>query len=202
MTDGPTNGDGSGPVRGDGGRGRAGDGRPDGDGTDDPGEGLAPDELAGVVDLFGGLTRAELDRALAELAARQGSHGDADVDGAVRSYHLVTVDPAAVLLDSALDPDEEVLVVGPVAFPRLPPGAEDLPHVLEVPQRDVDRQRAATRVEERLRGDAARAVAAGDAERMRHLLDVTYDLETWADADAADARRRLDAALTEESNGE
>jgi hypothetical protein len=45
-------------------------------------------------------------------------------------------------------------------------------------------------------------VAASDAERMRHLLDVTYDLETWADADAADARRRLDAALTDVSEGE
>jgi hypothetical protein len=218
MTDDPPTGDEPGPVQGDGHRDRSGDGHRNGNangdrdgnasgdrddgGTGDPGAGLTPDELAGVVDLFGGLTRAELDRALAELAARQGAHGGGDVDGAVRSYHLVAVEPATALDDPAVDPDGEVLVVGPVAFPRLPPGAEDLPHVLEVPQREVDRQRAAARVEERLRGDAARAVAAGDAERMRHLLDVTYDLETWADADAADARRRLDAALTDVSEGE
>jgi hypothetical protein len=197
-----------------------GDGEADGSAADE-GRGMAvsADELAGLVDLFGGLTRAELERALAELAARQGTPADADIEAAVRSYHLIAVDPGAVLDESAdvdvkrnagaeadtdanVDGDDDtdgpdLLLVGPVAFPTLPPGAEDVPHVLDIPERTVDRAGAVDRVEERLRGDAARAVVAEDIHRIHHLLDVTYDLETWADADVADARTRLDAALEE-----
>lgn len=170
--------------------------------------GLPHDDLAGVVDLFGALTRAELDRALAELAARQGSRAAADVAGALEGYHLVAVDPASGAVEVAEggvpsgDEGEEFLTVGPVAFPTLPPGAEDLPHVLDVGPRVVDRASIVGRVEERLRGDAARAVAAGDVDRMRHLLDVTYDLETWAaDTDVGDVRERLDDALDAPGGG-
>jgi hypothetical protein len=59
----------------------------------------------------------------------------------------------------------------------------------------VSREDLARSVEGRLRGDAARAVAAGDDDRMRELLDVTYDLETWAPVDVSEVRLRLDDAL-------
>ena len=56
------------------------------------------DELAGVVDLFGGLTRAELGQALVELAFKRGEETvseafEADLDAAVDSYHLVACKP-------------------------------------------------------------------------------------------------------------
>ena len=53
----------------------------------------------------------------------------------------------------------------------------------------------AASVAERLTGDAARAAAAGDDERVRHLLDVCYDLEAWAPVDLGDVRDHLAAAL-------
>jgi hypothetical protein len=175
-------------------------------GTDDAEPTLSPDELAGLVDLFGALTRAELDRAVDELAARQGHSAEADVDGAVESYHLVEVGPetaTGAVEDVAADDGEHgaggdgstLVTPGPVAFPALPAGAEDLPHVLDVDSRPVDRAALVGDVEARLRGDAARAVARDDVERMRHLLDVTYDLEAWASADVGDVRDRLDDAL-------
>jgi hypothetical protein len=168
------------------------------------------DELAAVVDLFGALTRAELTDALVELAYRQ--RGDVDdeavtaaaasaIDWAVERYHLVAYDPA-----DATDPvaavetadgaaDETLLTVGPVSFPALPAEADDLPHILDYPTRSVSRAALAETVERRLRGDAARAVAAGDDDRARELLDVTYDLEAWAPVDVSEVRVRLDSAL-------
>ncbi|MFC6988071.1 hypothetical protein ACFQJD_03815 [Haloplanus sp. GCM10025708] len=148
------------------------------------------DELAGVVDLFGALTRAELERALAELAFKAGEDVDERavddaVASAVESYHLVAVDRG----------DETLLAPGPVAFPTLPADAEDLPHILDVEPREIDRASVATDVETRLRADAARAVDDGDHDRIERLLDVTYDLETWAPVDVSEVRTRLDDAL-------
>ncbi|WP_435186149.1 DUF7109 family protein [Halobellus sp. EA9] len=175
----------------------------DDSGADAPFDG---DDLAGVVDLFGALTQAELERALDELAFKRGDDLDADavaaaVDAAVASYALVRYDPGA---DGAAgdgttdeDPDANALLApGPAAFPTLPPNAEDLPHILDVSTRDVDREAAAAALAERLRRDASRAVDEGDAARMRRLLDVTYDVAVWSDAVAVDdVRERLDAAL-------
>jgi hypothetical protein len=148
------------------------------------------DELAGVVDLFGVLTRAELERALDELAFKRGEAADADavagaVDAAVDDYYLVAVDSG----------DDVLLAPGPAAFPELPTGAEDLPHILDVPDRDVDREALVETAERRLRADAADAVDAGDADRIERLLDVSYDLETWGATDVAALRRRLEDAL-------
>jgi hypothetical protein len=147
---------------------------------------LDADEVAGVVDLFGALTRAELVRALEELAFKRGDDPDdvdvGVVDAGVDSFHLVE-----------LDGDPPRYAVGPIAFPTLPSGAEDLPHILDVPVRDVDRGNLARDVEERLRAETARAVATGDEERIAHLLDVTYDLEAWASVDVSAVRERLDA---------
>jgi hypothetical protein len=203
-----------------------------------------PDELAGVVDLFGALTSEELARALVELAYR--TRGDVDepavaaaVDAAVawsvEHYYLVEYAPddvgdpkgadAAATADAgaaggagtggenadgddadgddadgddADDADDAgtLLTVGPVSFPSLPGEAEDLPHILDYPTRSVSRESLARSVEERLRGDAARAVTAGDDARASHLLDVTYDLEAWAPVDVGEIRDRLDDALS------
>lgn len=164
------------------------------------------DELAGVVDLFGALTREEVRRALVELAYRQ--RGDVDestvgpavesaVESAVERYYLVEYDPEDAA--TALDPDDEsVLAVGPVAFPTLPGAADDLPHILEYPTRSVPRASLARDVEKRLRGDAARAVVDADDARIQHLLDVTYDLEAWAAVEVGEIRDRLDDALSAE----
>jgi hypothetical protein len=153
---------------------------------------VTADELAGVVDLFDALTPAELGQALVELAYRQGDDlaptaFDEDIAAARRTYHLVGFEPATA--------DEQWLVPGPVAFPELPEDATDLPHILDVPDRAVDRDRLGAAAEERFRADTARAVADGDDERMRELLDVSYELEVWGPVDLASARERLDDAL-------
>ena len=148
------------------------------------------DELAGVIDLFGALTPSELESALDELAFKRGESVDAEavadaVDDAVASYAVVRY----------RDDDRTLLVAGPAAFPTLPDGAEDLPHILDVPDRNVDRAAAAEAVADRLRAEAATAVDAGDERAVRRLLDVTYDVEVWFDAVAVDdVRERLDAA--------
>jgi hypothetical protein len=150
------------------------------------------DELAGVVDLFGALTRAELERALDELAFKRGQSTDrealsATVSDAVERYYLVEYETG--------DAPETLLAVGPVAFPTLPEHAEDLPHILEVSSRSVDREALAPQVCDRFRADAARAVDGGDADRVQRLLDVSYDLEAWGPIDVAEERELLDDAL-------
>ena len=153
-----------------------------------------PDELAGVVDLFGALTPSELESALEELAFKQGESVDPDavtaaVDDAVASYAVVRY----------RDGDRTLLVPGPAAFPTLPPNAEDLPHILDVPDREVDHEAAGTAVADRLRADAAAAVDAGETAAIRRLLDVTYDVEVWSDTVAVDdVRDRLDDTLADE----
>lgn len=186
-----------------------------GDPADAPGAEASPallDDLAGVVDLFGAVTRSELSRALDELAYKAGSETDAGaladaVDDALREYYLVAYEPPETDGTTGDEPEgtgkrdgevpADLLTVGPVAFPSLPPNAEDLPHILDVPDRTVDRERVAAQVESRLRADAARAVDRGDDARVEHLLDVTYDLEAWATVDVETVRERLDAALSE-----
>ncbi|MFB6111044.1 MAG: hypothetical protein ABEJ35_00745 [Halobacteriaceae archaeon] len=153
---------------------------------------LPPDELAGITDLFGAVRPPALEQGVRELAFRRGTDFDPaayeeSVERALDGYHLVSVDLAAT--------DGSVLTAGPTAFPRLPDGAEDLPHILDIERREVDRETVGREVEQRLRGEAARAVADGDWERATTLLDVTYDLETWAPVEIEQARKHLDAAL-------
>ncbi|MHB9288403.1 hypothetical protein ACKVMT_15340 [Halobacteriales archaeon Cl-PHB] len=160
---------------------------------------LEPDDLAGVVDLFGALTRDELGDALAELAFKRGEEYDPgvfsdDVAAAERDYYLLAVEPGAVTAGSVPDDAAELLVVGPVAFPSLPEGASDLPHILDVPERGTDRDAVGRAAEQRFRADAAVAVEADDPDRIAALLDASYELEAWAPVDLAAARDRLDAA--------
>ncbi|WP_135663778.1 DUF7109 family protein [Halorhabdus rudnickae] len=151
---------------------------------------ITPDEIAGVVDLFGALPPATLRQALAELAYKRGIERDPAFFGdivadAVDSYHLIELQ----------DDTPPLFVAGPVAFPTLPENARDLPHILDIDERTVDRERLATAAERRFRSDAGRAVAAGDRQRIQRLLDVSYELEAWAPVDLAETRVRLDDAL-------
>ncbi len=170
---------------------------------------VSGDELAGIVDLFGALTRAELCDALAELAFKAGEDHDPEafepeVDEALRTYHLVSLEADGAGTDggaadegpgkAAAGDEAALLVPGPVAFPTLPEGATDLPHILDAPERSVDRETAGRAAETRFRADAASAVEAGQADRIAHLLDVSYELEAWAPVDLAAARARLDDA--------
>jgi hypothetical protein len=161
---------------------------------------VTADELAGVVDQFGALTRAELQDAAAELAFK--ADGDfepeafaADVDDALHSYHLLAVDSDAVEgTDAATDEDATWLVPGPIAFPTLPAGAADLPHIMDLDARSVDREAAGRAAEAQFRTDAAAAAEGGDDDRIAALLDVSYELEAWGPVDLAAARDHLDAA--------
>jgi hypothetical protein len=149
-----------------------------------------PDELAGVADLFSALTRAEFRRAIENVAARQGTEFDpADLDerieAARREYYLVEV---------ARD-GEEVFAPGPAALPTLPEHGEDLPHMMDVPERDVDPADLAAAVEARLEADADAAIEDGDVARLRTLLDVCYDAETWGAVEVAALRERIAGAI-------
>ena len=149
---------------------------------------LTGDEIAGVVDLFGVLEREELAHALAELSFRRGEEAgderiDTAIDGAVAEFVLV--------------PTEGRLVVGPAAFPMLPEGAEDLPHILDTERRPVDRETAARTAERRFRETAEETIEAGDSGRLRELLEVSYDLESWGPVEVGDVREDIDRALDE-----
>lgn len=164
------------------------------------------DELAGVVDLFGGLTRGELEQALVELAFKQGKEVDreafaAEIERAVEDYYLVETEYEPedgnddVTGGSGPDDAETLLVAGPAAFPSVPENGEDLPHILDVPERDVDREGLGAAVADRLNEEARTAAAAGDAERAETLLDVSYDLEAWAPVETDEVRETLDRAF-------
>ncbi|MFB6072316.1 MAG: hypothetical protein ABEJ88_05035 [Halobacterium sp.] len=144
------------------------------------------DELAGVVDLFGGLTRSELADALLELAFRRGREVeedavDAEIEAAVEDYHLVPVDHDG----------DRLLAPGPVAFPSPPEDADDLPHILDVERRHLDREELAAAVRDRLESELPDTEPG--SERARYLVDVTYDAEAWAPVDLADVREELAA---------
>jgi len=147
---------------------------------------VSPDELAGVADQFGGLTRAELAEAMENVAARQGvafdpaEPGDA-IQRAREEYYLIGVDHG----------DATVFAPGPVALPALPDHAEDLPHMMDVPERTIDAERLAAAARERLSADVDRALADRDAERARFLLDVCYDAEAWGPVAVDAVRERL-----------
>jgi hypothetical protein len=160
------------------------------------------DELAGVVDLFGALTRSELASALHELAFKQGRDVDesalrSEIEAAIDAYSLVEYEPddtAGLPTESATD-EVSLVAVGPTAFQTLPPNATDLPHILDYDRRTVDRERLADQVCERLAVEAETAVAAGDTERASQLLDVSYDVEAWVAVDTAEIRSTIEPVL-------
>ncbi|MFT4889704.1 MAG: hypothetical protein ACI9YT_000615 [Halobacteriales archaeon] len=157
---------------------------------------LDHDDIAGVLDLFGGLTREELDRALEEFAFRAGDQDSPDeypLDDALEEFAVVEFER----------PDGGTLLVpGPTAFPTVPEHAEDLPRILDVDRRSIDRVALGEAAVERFRAEAAAAVDEGNEDRVSELLDLTYDLEAWAPVDVATLRDRLDAALESERTGD
>jgi hypothetical protein len=151
---------------------------------------VSDDELAGVVELFGGLTRDELRQALSEVAYRMGEEFDGagvdtSIDEALNQFYLVRFESE----------ERTLLVDGPRAFPELPPQGEDLPHIMDVEPRTVDRDELGRRVNDQLATEVTLALAGADEDRMRTLVDVSYDAEAWAPVDCSGVRARLDAVL-------
>jgi len=161
------------------------------------------DELAGVVDLFGGLTRTELERALAEAAFRADGQAvdenalETAIDEALESFALVRYEPASEDGGETTADCEALLVPGPTAFPVVPEHAEDVPHILDVDQRHPDREHLGEAARQRFGDAVAEAVTEGDGDRLRTLLDVSYDIESWAPVDLTDERTRLEDAIEE-----
>jgi hypothetical protein len=152
------------------------------------------DELAGIVDLFGALTRAELRRALDELAFKQNLEVDdasRRIDAAIDSYHLVEV-TADFLIGTSEPPESPVIVLGPAAFPALPANAADLPHIMAVPAREVDTAAVKAVVTERFEQAVEDAVANEDETAAASLLDVSYELAAWGMSDLDAVRSSLE----------
>ncbi|ELY43150.1 DUF7109 family protein [Natronorubrum bangense] len=152
------------------------------------------DELAGVVDLFGGLTRPELERALSEAAFRADGQSvdesalETAIDDALESFALVRY-------ERPHQDAQPLLVAGPTAFPSVPTHAEDVPHILDVDPRDPDRDALGETAHKQFVEQLEAAIDAGDDDRIDHLLDVSYDLEAWAPIDLTAERNRLEAAI-------
>ncbi|RQH03210.1 DUF7109 family protein [Natrarchaeobius oligotrophus] len=153
---------------------------------------VTADELAGVVDLFGGLTRPELERALSEAAFRADG---SSVDGAALEDAIEDAIAEFALVRYERD-GTALLVPGPTAFPTVPDHAEDVPHILEIDRRRLDRDRLGKSTAERFVEAVDAALDGGGTdERLRQLLDVSYDVEAWAPVELTDERRRLEARL-------
>lgn len=169
------------------------------------------DELAGVVDLFGGLTRTELARALAETAYRaDGQRVDEDavdeaLEMALGSFALVRYDPSADVSETGadersgssleLDVESPLFVAGPTAFPRTPEYAEDLPHILDIERRYLDRNQLARAARNRFEVELGTATREESTERLEELLEVSYDLETWGPIDLSAERELIGSVL-------
>ena len=150
------------------------------------------DELAGVVDLFGGLTRDELERSLEEVAFR--ADGGSVDDGLGEAIEEALESFALVRYESP-DVDGTLLVAGPTAFPTTPAHAEDLPHILDLEPRRLDREALGEQAHARFVRAVDRALADGDDDRLARLLDASYDLEAWVPIDCTADRERLDGGL-------
>ncbi|ERG96451.1 hypothetical protein [Haloquadratum walsbyi] len=184
---------------------------------------ISLDEIAGIVNLFGTLTHNTLDNAIVELAFRRGIETEPEmrqsmIATAIDQYRVVaypsigdennaTTNSDLNAAGSANEINEVAmnrLAPGPTAFPTLPAHAEDLPRILETDGQEIDYEAATRAVVNRLRDDATRAIANNDTELITYLLDITYDIETWAGTtpdntnSVADLRHRLDSALTEQ----
>jgi len=142
------------------------------------------DEVAGIVDLFGALPPETARTALSELAYRRGGDPpEGAVEDACSAFALVS-----------FEHDGETLVApGPAAFPTLPEGAEDLPHVLDAERRSVDREVIERAAVVRLRAEAACAATLGDDDRAAALVEISYDIEAWGGRELGGIRALLDA---------
>ena len=153
------------------------------------------DELAGAIDLFGGLSREELVRGFEDISARMGDHIDIEVlnlriDEAIEKYYLVEM------------VSRELLVVGPAALPELPEGGEDLPHLILVGKREIDMGEVEKSVRERIGREVEIVISKKDRNQMESLLDVCYDLEMWVGMNVEDIRKKLEEKMDHIADGE
>lgn len=151
---------------------------------------LDQDDLAGVLDLFGGLTSDELDRALEEMAFRAG-----DPEDDPGTDLLTAAEDEFVVVEIERDDGKTWYFPGPTAFPTVPEAAQDLPQILDLARRSIDREALGRAAVQRFRAEAARAVNEGDEDRMGALVDLSYEIEAWAPVDVSSVRDRLDDAM-------
>lgn len=152
---------------------------------------LNGDTIAGIVDLFGSLRRGELIQAIEELAFRSGksierSLIENEIDRSITQFELVP----------ANDGEDPILVVGPTAFPTLPEYGQDLPHIMTVPDRSVDR----TVVEARLVATLVDEIDSADEVSREELREVGWDLQVWSTTHADWIMDVLDQTPTENSD--
>lgn len=142
---------------------------------------LSGDEIAGIVGMFGALTPDELHEAYTEVVYKaRGEQPPEDqideaVDAALEAFQLVKTDTG----------EGTVYIAGPTAFPEIPEFADDLPVMLDVEERKVDRSNAAEEIVETLAAERANEMT---DEREVFIEQVSYDIEAWADIDANELR--------------
>ena len=146
------------------------------------------DQLAGAVDLFGGLTREELIQGFEDISARKGDilHTERlnmQIDEAIEKYYLVEIE------------EQELLVVGPAALPDLPDGGEYLPHLIRGDKREIDKMRIGRDVKDKISREIEKEIHKMDKGEVEQLLDVCYDLEMWNEIDVEDVRCELEEVL-------
>ncbi len=142
---------------------------------------FTPDEVAGVVDLFGALSPDATATALSELAYRRGEEPpEGVIEDALAEFALVEFEHDG----------DRVLGPGPAAFPTLPEGAADLPHILEEKRRPVERNAIERAAVSRLRSEAEDP-ASLSGDRAATLVEISYDIEAWGGRDLSDVRTRL-----------
>lgn len=146
---------------------------------------LTLDELAGAVDLFGGLTREELIQGCEDICARSGEVIDFEfindkIENAIKKYYLVELK------------ERGLLVIGPVALPKLPEGGEDLPHLIQVENRLINKKEIEKIVFERMEEEIKVNSFEEDLESLERLLDICYDIEIWSSGGIEEARKALE----------
>lgn len=146
---------------------------------------LSAAEIAGIADLFEGLTRDELKTAIQELSYRQDTEYT-DIEG-----HIDSAIAKLVLVPVEMDDGTCFLAPGPAAFPQIPEGGEDIPHILDIEPRDIPREKIGTAAEEHIRQQAAHAIATEDSERAAEILDRSYDITAFAPVDIDDIQTAL-----------
>ncbi|MFW5965140.1 MAG: DUF7109 family protein [Halodesulfurarchaeum sp.] len=144
---------------------------------------LTGDDLAGILQEFGGLSPAELRQAIAETTFRAGEelpeeHIEAAVSAAIEEFSIL---PVAV-------EKRELLVAGPRAFPDPPEAAADLRHILEVSPREIPEAAREAALRERLENELTLSPG---PERASELIEMTYDAEAWLAIDLSEVRSRL-----------
>jgi hypothetical protein len=149
---------------------------------------LTLDELAGAVDLFGGLTRDELIQGCEDICARSGEVIDFElmdekIENAIEKYYLIELK------------ERGLLVIGPVALPKLPEGGEDLPHLIQVENRSIDKKEIEKVVFERIEEEIKNNSLEEDLESLEILLDICYDIEIWSSGGMEETRKVLERRI-------